>query len=343
MIRKLIIVSTLVLTVSILVAAQTPNRVGTAAAQFLKIESGARALAMGGAYAAIVDDPSALYWNVAGIAQIKGVEASFSHTNWIADLTHNFAGVVIPMGTLGHVGFSAIVLDMGEIEQTTIDQPRGTGVLVDAYDLAIGVSYARSMTDYLSVGITGKFVQQTLWDLSARTVGIDVGFLLDTGFRGITLGMALSNFGPDLRLGGRNLVRGYDKWPQSVGDPTIEASLKTTPWPLPTSYRISIAVDVLGHGSALIPSEGAHQLILAVDALHPNDNPEHYSVGMEYSLSRTIFARTGYKGRTDEQGFTVGFGLRTPVGKSSHVTFDYVFADFGLFDDIQQFSVSVAF
>ena len=53
------------LLMSVLPFSQTVSKTGTTAAQFLKIGIGARALAMGGAYSAVSDDATALYWNPA--------------------------------------------------------------------------------------------------------------------------------------------------------------------------------------------------------------------------------------------------------------------------------------
>ncbi len=323
--------------------AQGYNKVGTTAAQFLKIEAGARAVALGGAYAAIANDPYALYWNVAGIAQINKISANFTYENWIADLTHNFAGVVIPMNKWGNIGFSVLALNTDQIEETTIEHPRGTGTFVDAYDVAVGVSYARFMTEYVSVGITGKYVQQKLFELTAETVALDVGFLLYTGYKGVKVGLTLTNFGPGLKLSGKNLIRALDKWDECISDPEVPTLLETTSWPLPTSYRVSVAIDVLGNGSAMFSSEGPNKLFLAVDALHPSDNPEHYSVGLEYSYNQIVFCRAGYKHNTDIQGFTAGGGLRTPIGNNVAVVLDYAWADIGIFNYVQVFSLGFEF
>ncbi len=318
------------------------NKVGTAVAQFLKIEAGARATAMGGSFAAIANDPSALYWNVAGIAQIDGIQACFSHNNWITGFSHDFAAAVVPVGKLGNIGVSATTLNMDEIEQTTTQNPTGTGIMIGASDIAIGLSYARFMTDYVSVGITGKYIQQNMWELSASTVALDVGFLLNTGFKGITLGMTLSNFGPELTLGGRNLVRGLDKWPENHADPNVQTSLMTSGWPLPTSYRVALAIRLIGSHSPMFVKSNLNTLTMALDALHLNDNPEHYSIGVEYSLKNWLFARAGYKSKTDEQGLTLGGGIKLPIGANA-LLLDYSYSDFGVFDFVQQFSISIAF
>jgi hypothetical protein len=69
-------------------AASIFEKVGTFDGQFLKIEVGARATAMGGAYVAVADDASAVFWNAAGIARIEPdkSELSLNHANWPADL-----------------------------------------------------------------------------------------------------------------------------------------------------------------------------------------------------------------------------------------------------------------
>ncbi len=318
------------------------NKAGTAVAQFLKIESGARPSAMGGAYSAIANDAYSLFWNVAGLAEAKSIQGNFTYTNWIADLTHNYAAVVIPIEGAGNIGISVITLNTGEIEQTTIKQPHGTGIMVDASDIAIGISYARFMTDYVSIGITGKYIQQNLWEVSAKTVAFDVGFLLHTGYKGIRLGLTLSNFGPEMQLAGRNLIRGFDNWDESVSNPNVPVSYETASWPLPTSYRVSASIDLLGAQSSLFNLDEKNKLVFVADALHPNDNPEHYSFGMEYSFNDWIFLRSGYKLQTDERGLAFGGGLRLPLGEN-FLFLDYAFADFGKLESVQQYSISFSF
>src|SRR6266700_900440 len=47
---------------------------------FALFEAGAKAVAMGGAFAATADDPSAIFYNVAGIAQQRRAELLFGGT-----------------------------------------------------------------------------------------------------------------------------------------------------------------------------------------------------------------------------------------------------------------------
>src|ERR1043166_1325643 len=73
------------------------SKVGSTSGTFLTLPVGARAMALAGAFSSIADDPSALYWNPAGITQMAGTSASYSYDAMFAGLTHNFAGVIFPI------------------------------------------------------------------------------------------------------------------------------------------------------------------------------------------------------------------------------------------------------
>lgn len=317
-------------------------KVGTTAAQFLKVDVGARAIAMGGAFAAVANDASALYWNPAGIARMTRTELTFTYTQWIADINHSFAGVVLPMGRNNSLGLSAVFQTIGEIEQTTIDQPRGTGLFFNAEDFAFGLTYARAMTDFIWVGATGKFIYQSIWNESATTIGLDVGMLLDTGIKGVKIAMVMTNWGGDLKLDGRDLIRGYDQMPESSINPHTEAKLSTEPWPLPTNFRASLTTDLIGPYGALGVNQ-KNRVTAVIDVTHPNDQVEQLNLGAEYGLNEKVFFRAGYRTQADEEGLTLGAGFDIPFGSNLKFIVDYAYADFGVFNYVQHFSLGIKF
>src|SRR5689334_22693157 len=112
------------------------NNVGSSGAVFEKIGVGARAAGMGGAFSALADDITALYWNPAGIARLKGINAGASYTAWFAGITHNFIAGVVPISDRYRFGVSLTVLDNGSLSKATIDKDANSGTF-NANDLAL--------------------------------------------------------------------------------------------------------------------------------------------------------------------------------------------------------------
>jgi hypothetical protein len=291
------------------------TKTGTSMAQFLKIGVGARAVGMGEAFVALSNDALALYWNPAGISFIGKVNLTTTHTEWFADLTHDFAGVTVPVGN-GALGASITFFNSDEIEITTLEQPDGTGIYYDASDLAIAISYALKITNRFSVGITGKYLQQNLYHESAEGFAIDVGTLLYTGFRGLRIGMSLSNFGMGMKFEGRDLIVPHDPGGSIANTPNIQAEMTTETWPLPTNFRVGIAVDIVNGQDSFIKSETT-RLTLAIDGNRPTDNEERANIGLEYAWNDRIALRIGYKFNFDVEDLTLGGGYNLNLGEAN--------------------------
>jgi len=338
--KKRLLALSLIVLLPLILSAQGSTKVGTSAAQFLKIPVGAKAASMGNAYASIGADATALYWNPACIAGLNRLQGSVAHSSWIAGLMHNFAGVVVPMGDRSALGVSGISLQSEKIEQTTLERPEGTGVFYDALDLALGITYSRSMTEYVDIGVTGKYVSQRLWSESGQTFAFDFGAVLKTGFKDMKLGVSFQNFGPGLTMSGRELIRQLDQDPASTANPYVETTIQTQEWDLPTSYRVSTSISLIGD-QGLVTMSGS-RLLIALNAIHLNDNPEHFSIGGEYEFQGLFAIRGGYVFKTDQEGLTLGLGVNIPAG-GSVFTLDYAYAAFGLLGSVSHFTISAAF
>ncbi|NIT57640.1 MAG: PorV/PorQ family protein, partial [Aliifodinibius sp.] len=175
------------------------TKVGTTAAPFLTIGVGARPLAMGGAFVSVANDASAMFWNVSGISKVRGPEIIFNHSDWLADINFDYVGIVAPLSNFGTIGVNITSLSMDDFEQTTEMQPEGTGVRFSVGSMAIGLSYARQLTDKFTIGFTGKYVREHIWNTSATGFALDIGTLFTTPFNGLRIGMSISNFGTKLQ------------------------------------------------------------------------------------------------------------------------------------------------
>jgi len=308
------------------------NNNGTRPAQFLKFAIGARAAAMGESFAAVANDATALYWNPAGIGNLKDLEIHLSHMDYLTDITFEFAGLVIPTGA-GNLGFSAAAWSMGDEPITTAEDPNGeSGLTWSAGSFAIGATFSRAVTDRFSVGITGKYIQENIYHESAKTLAVDIGSVYDTGIRGLKIGMAMTNFGGKLRADGRDLsVRGADIDPQRPGNFTPNGDLRTSSWPLPLNFRVGVSADIFKNETS--------SLLLASDFNHPTDADERINFGGEYAFRDRIFLRGGYKFNYDEQAFTFGGGLNLPITNYNFMI-DYAFNEFGILGETHRFSLA---
>ncbi|NIR64892.1 MAG: PorV/PorQ family protein, partial [candidate division Zixibacteria bacterium] len=173
--------------------------VGTNAAAFLEIGVGARAMAMGGAYVAVANDPTALYYNPAGIVWMDNIQIELMHNEWLVETNYDFIGATMPLPFWNaSMGASLIMLDYGEQPVRTEARPEGTGETYSARDYAVSFTLASALTEHFSFGLSGKYINQKIWSASGGAAALDVGIFYNTPVRGLRLGMSMSNFGGEL-------------------------------------------------------------------------------------------------------------------------------------------------
>ena len=309
------------------------SNVGTAGAQWLKIGVGARSVAMGNAGTVVASDATGLYWNPATVAVLKQRNISLCHIEWIADISYDFVALTLPLSDASTLGFSLGVLSMGKMDVTTLDEPDGTGDTFGAGAFSAGVSYSRYLTDRFLAGMTVKYIREHIWDLQSSAIAVDIGTLYWTGFRSLRFGMSLSNFGTDLQFHGSQLDYAADV-DNDIYTTDVDTELKATSYPLPLIMRCGLAYD-LSYGPA-------GRFTLATDAIFSSDQKERAVGGVEYAYNDFIYARAGYKLRTDEAGLTAGIGLKLPIGLSN-LNVDYAWADMGRLCNAHRISAGIRF
>lgn len=332
-----ILVALLILHVPL--TAQRITKTGTTAAGFLGIDVGARAISMGGAYVAVANDPSAMFWNPAGIARASNMGATFNHSNWLAGLNFNFAGFIARVGQLGTVGVSATFLSMASMDRTTVSHPEGTGEQFDAGSTALGLTFARNLTDRFTIGGSVKYIDEFIWHSSATGLAFDLGTIYSTHLSGLTIGMSITNYGAKMSMSGRDMLTQVDVDPTIEGNNnSINANLQTGEFDLPLMFRVGVAMDVL-QGAA------NSNLRLSVDALHPNDDGESLNLGVEYVFNKMVALRAGYANLfapDAEEGLSLGGGINQDIG-GINLQVDYAYRDFGILNTVQMFSLGFGF
>lgn len=300
------------------------QRAGTAAATFLKIEVGARAAAVGGAFVAMPGDATSLYWNPALAAQQRTNQISASHIEWPADIQYEFVGYIQRLSTNASLGICFASLHMADMEVTTEYHPHGTGEYFSYGDVLAGLTYSLKMTDRFSFGVTAKFLQEDLAGLKMNAWMVDLGTFYWTGYKSLRFAVSLVNFGPDMRPQGTYTKR--------VGRSDIEPSYEE--FSPPTTFRIGSAMDVL--------NREAHVLTASLQINHPVDNSENAVFGIEYSYHDLLQLRGGYRVNLDEQGLTAGAGVHFALGKTA-AHLDFAYSPMGRLGSTNQFTVGFEF
>lgn len=316
------------------------NKVGTTAAPFLKIEFGARAVAMGGSFVALANDPSGVYYNPAGIAELKNAYVSGGHTEWFADLNYEYAAFILPTSRMNFCLWGTF-LSSADMEVTTVETPEGTGQYFKYVDGLLAFTTSALLSDRLSIGFSAKYIQQSLYNESAATLALDIGSVLRTPLTGTRLGMCLVNYGGRMQLSGNDLIVEADPWPEYQGNSEVEARLTTESFPLPMAFKLGLAFYIIDQEDAFIINEN-YQLKLAVDGIHPNDGEEKLQIGAEYGIYDILFLRGGYKVNYDTQKFTAGAGVKTGIG-GRNISFDYAYVDMDILDATHRMTLTIGF
>ena len=295
------------------------NDAGTTGATFLKIEAGARPVAMGGAFVAVADDANATYWNPAGLVQIRQREITAMHNEWFQEIRYDFLSYAHPLRESDVLGGSVTCLYLGNMEKrmTEEEEPSSFG----AFDLAVAMVYAHNFNDSFSGGANLKLIHQKIEDEKAWGVALDVGGLTKIQVVGhkLWLGLAVQNIGPKIKF-----VR--------EGDPL----------PLNIKFGIAYRSDIESRKHLV-----QNRIIFAFDINAPIDNKVNAHVGLEYVYTRwrdmEFALRMGYKTNNLKDlgvlsGFSAGLGF---IWKGLGV--DYAWVPYGDLGNTHRVSLSGRF
>jgi Type IX secretion system protein PorV len=288
--------------------------IGTTSADFLNLPVGARAAAMGGAYTAISEDASAIFWNPAGLVQISKLSAIFMRTAYVADINYQYMAYAHRLGYDSVIAASALVTDIGAINQTDISGNRiGT---FTPQDQVITLSYSKAILEFsdkekdLSMGISIKHIKSKIVSETSSFAG-DFG-IMTYNFTALPyrLGIMFSNFGQGLKF-----------------DQESNA--------LPMTLKLA---------GALNPFKN---FLLSADVVLPKQDKPNFILGAELNTQPNELTKLSIRGGLNSQllrdnlsGFSFGLGATlhffsldyafTPMGElgTAHrmsITFDFPF------------------
>ncbi len=315
------------------------KRNGTAGAQELLIPVGARGLAFNGAYISGLEGIESIYYNPAGLgSSTYGSEVMFSYMNYIADVGVSYAAISTSFEGFGSLAFSVKTIDFGDIPETTVQNPYGTGSTFSPTFVTFGITYANSLTDRIQVGITGNIVSENIISSSATGIAFDIGVQYSDAvdINGLKLGIVLKNFGPQMTFSGPDLLS------QGEASGTLRGNqfytVQAAGFELPSQVILGIAYE------RNISDDSRVLLISSFE--NNNFANDEYKLAAEFAFQETFFIRGGYShmpAPEEEQTFGPTFGAGFNIDTGINITVDYAYRWARFFDANHMFSMKLGF
>ena len=242
--KKHIITSIVIIVVSSLVLGQN-SRMGSASSTQLLVVPSAKHLSGGGA-AATATGMDATFWNPAGLAMSENsVDAIFSNRQYFADIDNSFFGIATDLGDY-KMGVSVRTFNIGDIDETTVFYPDGTGQVFTPNFSILGATLARKLSDNTSVGLNANLIREGFGRVAATGVAYDLGvqyrgFL---GREGLDVGFAMKNFGSPMKYDGEGL--GVMASPIYGDRPVEYYKIDAASFDLPFVFDMGLSYNIAG-------------------------------------------------------------------------------------------------
>jgi len=264
----------------------------------------ARADGMGSAFTGVADDPSALFFNAAGLSGLPNARLSLNHNSYLGGSFEETFLVGLPAGDLG--GFSGAIQYVlwGGLEARDAN-----GVLLGTFDdndLALSIGWGREFGKGFSLGAALHGTQQKVVNSLYTGLTGDLG-LLWTPLPDLKLGLVYAGFGPG--------VSGQ------------------TP-----------ASDLKGGASCLLRLEQDKTLLLAFSGSYEPNGVSRLQGGIEAGYRKNFFLRAGYQQPLSDnqvggfQNFTAGAGIHI-----DSLVLDYAYVPYGDLGTSHRVSVGYEF
>jgi len=294
---------------------------GSAALIIGKLPVGTRAMALGGAYTAMADDPSAIWWNPACLSRINSMEAGVLHVEQGQDVRMENALFAWPVVSGGSLGVGASYLGMPpireELEDPNTGAYLGTGASLTAYQWKGSAGFGQFLSRWGelpflgpvwergAIGASVAVLGEQIGSDGSYSVSVDVGYLFDDPASGRRFGVVARELGAPAH-GAPLPVTGQAGVAQEIGDWNISADVLTA---TDDSYRVRGGAEWTYQGGG-----GAVSL----------------RVGAQHSFSSHLNA-----------WLSMGLGYRLSLPGTLQATIDYAYLPVDLFEDLHAVSIGM--
>lgn len=263
--------------------------------EFLNIGVGARALGMGNANVASVEDVTAGYWNPAGLLKQKNdLEVGLMHAEYFAGIAkYDYMGVSKRIDSNSVAGISILRFGVDNIPNTldlkdangNIDYNRITSF--NAVDFAALLSYARKIPQLKGVELGGNFkiIRRTLGDLAQAW-----GFGLDAGAKYTYKDWKFAAMG-------RDITGTFNAWSFNLNEKQIATFIQTGNEVPSSSLEITVPKLILGAARKYLFWKDQVSVLGEINLINTFDGKRNTVIKTNlWSMEPAFGAEIGYKG-----------------------------------------------
>jgi hypothetical protein len=258
--------------------------------------------------------------------------------SYIADIGVDYGAAAVNFAEFGVLAINAKALSIGEIAVTTNENPDGTGTTFSPQFFNLGLTYAKMLSERVSVGVTVTFISERMADVSATGVAFNAGVTYDNlaSIEGLSIGLVLKNIGPEMSFDGGGLM--YVAEVEDQNRPPGYYKAEAAPFELPSTLEFGVGYRYAFDAQNALQVAGTFQ--------SNNFADDEYRLGGEYAFQGILFLRAGITMSPEQAtpefiyGPTFGAGLRYQFG-TLDLTVDYAFRSVEVFNNNHVFSLGI--
>ncbi|WP_236973789.1 PorV/PorQ family protein [Membranihabitans maritimus] len=317
--RKLIQLILMVL-LPLLTFGGNPDRQGEAGARELLLIPWAKSAGMHNIATSMIRGIESMRLNVAGLSGVRKTDIALASARYLVgtDLNMHALGLAQRTGENSVIGLTLMAMDFGDIDITTYDQPEGIGATYSPNFFNIGLGYAYTYENKISVGATLRIISESISDLSAIGVALDAGVQYVNGPKdNFKFGVSVRNVGTPMRFGGEGLSSRADN---PTGSPSYELTYnqRAASFEIPSLLNIGLSYDFY--------LNTVNRLSVVGNFTSNSFSRDEIGAGIEYCFNDIVSLRGSYKievGQTADgnipgsvyDGLSAGLSLDIPFGE----------------------------
>ncbi|MEO8665333.1 MAG: type IX secretion system protein PorQ [Ignavibacteria bacterium] len=292
---------------------------------FLKLDIGARASALGGSFNSATNDVNSIFYNPAGLSTLTNKQASFGFFKYLLDVNSGNISFSQRYKDAGYFGAGIRYINYGSFEK--FDEQSVSQGTFGANELALSLGYSNLYKNNFHYGVNLKLIYSKIDIYSSAALAADFGVLY-------VIPASQWNFGLSVLNAGGQLSKYNSTSEQLPLDVRIGVSKKLEHLPLRVHFEVSNLTEKVED------QENNFKEFL--------QHFENLSVGGEFDFSDNVKFRIGYNNGERQNletgsslgiaGFSTGFGIKL----LDNYTVDYAFNSLGKIGSMHRIDVALA-